>query len=60
MFSEGNTINLFAESLNKINAEIYGFDAFKGLKEEWVTEEYNPTGTFDLKGVKPKVKKVSG
>ena len=53
---KGDSINLFAESLNKINAEIYGFDAFKGLKEEWVTEEYNPTGTFDLKGVKPKVK----
>ena len=53
---KGDSINLFSESLNKIDAKIYGFDAFKGLKDEWVTEEYNPAGTFDLKGVKPKVK----
>ena len=52
---KGESINLFAKNLKKINAEIYGFDAFKGLKDEWVTEEYNPPGTFDLKGVTPKV-----
>ena len=43
-------INLFAKRLSKINAEIIGFDLFKGLKDDWITEEFNPEGTFDLKG----------
>ena len=25
-------------------------------ENEWMTEEFNPPGTFDLKGKKPKVK----
>ncbi len=53
---KGDSINLFAKSLEKINAQIYGFDSFEGLKNEWMTEEFNPPGTFDLKGKKPKVK----
>ena len=52
---KGDSINLFAKNLKKINAEIFGFDSFKGLKDEWMTEEFNPPGTFDLKGNKPKV-----
>jgi len=54
---KGDSINLFAKKLNKINAEIIGFDSFKGLKDEWMTEEFNPVGTFDLKGKKPRVEK---
>ena len=52
---KGDSINLFAKKLKKINAEIIGFDSFKGLKDEWMTEEFNPPGTFDLKGKKPRV-----
>ena len=52
---KGDSINLFAKNLKKINAKIFGFDSFKGLKNEWMTEEFNPPGTFDLKGKKPKV-----
>ena len=54
---KGDSINLFAEKLKKIDAEIFGFDSFKGLKDEWMTEEFNPSGTFDLKGKKPKVER---
>ena len=54
---KGDSINLFANNLKKINAEIYGFDAFKGLKDEWMTQEYNPVGTFNVKGKKPKIEK---
>tara|TARA_Y100000816_G_scaffold255623_1_gene208561 strand:+ start:1668 stop:2381 length:714 start_codon:yes stop_codon:yes gene_type:complete len=52
---KGDSINLFAKNLKKRNAEILGFDSFKGLRDEWMTEEFNPPGTFDLKGKKPKV-----
>ncbi len=52
---KGDSINLFAKKLKTINARIIGFDSFRGLKDDWMTEEFNPTGTFDLKGRKPKV-----
>ena len=52
---KGDSINLFAKKLKNIDAEIFGFDSFKGLKDEWMTEEFNPPGTFDLKGKKPRV-----
>ena len=52
---KGESINLFAKNLKNIGAKIIGFDSFKGLKEEWITEEYNPKGTFNLMGDKPKV-----
>ena len=51
---KGDSINLFAKNLKKINARIFGFDSFKGLRDEWITDEYNPSGTFNLKGQKPK------
>ena len=54
---KGDSINFFAKHLEKINGEIFGFDSFKGLKDEWMTDEFNPPGTFDLKGGKPTVKK---
>ena len=54
---KGDSLALFAKNLKKIEAQIHGFDSFKGLKDEWMTEEYNPTGTFNLKGKKPKTEK---
>ena len=54
---KGDSINLFAKNLSRIDANIIGFDSFEGLKDEWMTEEYNPIGTFNLKGKKPKVEK---
>lgn len=54
---KGDSINLFANVLKEKNIKIYGFDSFKGLKDEWMTEEYNPVGTFNVKGKKPKTEK---
>ena len=54
---KGDSINLFAKKLKNIDAEIFGFDSFKGLKDAWMTEEFNPPGTFDLKGKKPRVER---
>jgi hypothetical protein len=51
---KGDSINLFAKKLRKINGKIFGFDSFQGLKDEWITEEYNPSGTFNLNKKKPK------
>ena len=39
---KGDSINLFAKKLKNIDAEIFGFDSFKGLKDAWMTEEFNP------------------
>lgn len=50
---QGKSINFFSKFLK---ANIYGFDSFKGLKEDWSGAEY-PKGYFDLKGKKPKVEK---
>lgn len=36
---KGDSINLFARNLKKINAKVFGFDSFKGLKDVWITEE---------------------
>ena len=52
---KGDSINLFGKNLKKINASIHGFDSFKGLKDEWLTDKYHPSGTFDVQGKKPKV-----
>lgn len=53
----GESINLFAEILNEKKFQIYGFDSFEGLEEEWNMNEYNPIGTFSLKQKLPKVRK---
>jgi len=47
---KGDSIKLFAKFLSKHNLEIYGFDSFEGLEEEWVAADYNPVGTFSLSG----------
>ncbi len=52
---KGYSINLFAKNLKKIECNIYGFDSFRGLKENWITDKFNPIGTFDLHNKKPKV-----
>ena len=51
---KGDSINLFGKYLKKINANIFGFDSFVGLKDDWITSEFNPKGTFDVKKNKPK------
>ena len=51
----GISINLFAKLLSHHGLEIYGFDSFEGLEEDWVTHEFNPTGTFTLNKKTPKV-----
>ena len=38
---KGYSINLFARSLKKIECKIYGFDSFRGLKENWITDKFN-------------------
>ena len=53
----GGSINLFAKLLSHHGLEIYGFDSFEGLEEDWVTHEFNPTGTFTLNKKTPKVLK---
>jgi|TARA_B110000881_G_scaffold213888_1_gene225485 hypothetical protein len=52
---KGDSINLFGKYLKKINTNIYGFDSFTGLKDEWITDVFNPKATFDVKSKKPKV-----
>ena len=47
----GSSINFLSK---KINKKIYGFDSFRGLKEDWVGTS-NVKGTFDLKGEIPKL-----
>ena len=54
---KGDSINTFADYLLKKNLNIYGFDSFEGLEEEWITDSYNPIGTFSLNRKTPKVKK---
>ena len=53
---EGESINTFARILKTKNLEIFGFDSFEGLEEDWNMNEYNPIGTFSLNKKKPKVK----
>jgi len=48
----GISINIFA---SKLKTQIYGFDSFEGLNEDWVGHARS-SGHLDLKGVLPKVK----
>ena len=50
---DGESINLFSK---QINNNIYGFDSFEGLKDDW-TGHNLPSGHFDRKGKIPKLKK---
>ena len=47
----GTSINFFSENINK---NIYGFDSFEGLKEDWLGTSVIK-GTFDLKKKIPKL-----
>tara|TARA_B100001121_G_scaffold121569_1_gene106598 strand:- start:82 stop:837 length:756 start_codon:yes stop_codon:yes gene_type:complete len=50
----GSSINFFSKFLKE--KEIYGFDSFEGLKEDWVGTSVTK-GTFDLKNKIPKLEK---
>ena len=50
----GSSINFLSKYLD--NKEIYGFDSFQGLKEDWVGTSVTK-GTFDLKQKIPKFRK---
>ena len=52
---KAESINLFSNILKNYNLTISGFDSFEGLDETWITNEFNPIGTFSLKGKTPKV-----
>jgi len=54
---KGDSINTFSNYLLHKNLIIYGFDSFEGLEEEWITDSYNPVGTFSLNKKTPKVNK---
>jgi len=53
----GGSINLFAKQLQSVNKEVYGFDSFEGLKEDWLTHVFFPKGALSLNKKKPKVLK---
>ena len=50
----GSSINFFSKYLKE--KEIYGFDSFEGLKEDWIGTSVTK-GTFDLKNKIPKLEK---
>ena len=54
---KGDSINLFGNFLLQHGKEIYGFDSFEGLEEEWNMNDYNPIGRFSLNKKSPKVLK---
>jgi hypothetical protein len=54
---KGRSLNLFADSLREINKNIFGFDAFLGIEEDWIGHADNPKGFFSLGGKPPKVRK---
>ena len=54
---KGDSINLFGNFLSQHSREIYGFDSFEGLEEEWNMNDYNPIGRFSLNKKNPKVLK---
>ena len=46
---KGVSTKLFAKFLSHYDLEIYGFDSFEGLEEDWIASDYNPIGTFSQK-----------
>ena len=54
---KADSINFFSKFLSPHGLEIYGFDSFEGLEEDWVSNEYYPAGTFTLNKKTPKVLK---
>src|SRR5690606_16814666 len=53
---QGTSINFFGKVLkaNKDKRQIYGFDSFEGLSEDWVGTHMS-SSTFNRNGVLPKV-----
>ena len=49
----GTTINFFSNYVN----EIYGFDSFEGLREDWIGNKNHPKGQFNLSEKLPKLNK---
>ena len=49
----GTTINFFSNYVN----EIYGFDSFEGLREDWIGNINHPKGKFNLNRKLPKLNK---
>ena len=49
---KGESINFFASKIK--NKKIFGFDSFKGLKDDWYGHR-EVSGTHNLKGQKPEV-----
>jgi len=54
---KADSINFFSKFLSPHGLEIYGFDSFEGLEEDWVSNEFYPAGTFTLNKKTPKVLK---
>lgn len=54
---KGNGVNLFARLLEGTGAEVWGFDSFEGLEEDWTGHaKGGQAGRFTLNGALPKVK----
>lgn len=54
---KGDSIKLFAKFLFQHGLEIYGFDSFEGLEEDWIVSDYNPAGTFSFNSKNLKIPK---
>jgi hypothetical protein len=59
----GHTICSIKEKLEGKGYEIYGFDSFEGLPEDWEDKSHNrivlPKGTFNLNGKMPEIDGVT-
>jgi len=53
----GGSINLFAKQLINTKKNIYGFDSFEGLKEDWLSHVFFPKGALTLNKKTPNVEK---
>lgn len=53
---KGAGLSLFANELKAIEAQVYGFDSFEGIEEDW-TGNHNgrPAGSYSLRGKAPKI-----
>lgn len=51
----GLSINFFSKILKEKNINIYGFDSFEGLREDWSGTLNAPKGILDRRGLIPKL-----
>lgn len=60
---QGYTISLIKEKVQGLGYEIYGFDSFHGLPNDWKNNEtdfvYIPKGGFNLNGQAPEIQGVN-